>query len=55
MEPTFAPLTPEAPKNNSKTIIIAVVALLLILCCCCVVIGLWGWNYGDQIIESLGL
>lgn len=54
MEPTSETLTPETPKNNSKTIIIAVVAALLIVCCCCLAISVLGWTFGDQIIEALG-
>ncbi len=53
MEPTSAPLTPEAPKSN-KTLIIVVV-VVLVLCCCCLAIGALGWTFGDQIIEALGL
>ncbi len=52
MEPTSAPLPPEAPKSN-KTIII-VVAVVLVLCCCCLAIGALGWTFGDQIIEAFG-
>ncbi len=55
MEPTSTPLTPETPKNNNKTILIAVVVVLLLLCCCCLATGILGWNYGDQIIEALGM
>lgn len=53
MEPTATPLTPEEPKSNKKTIIIAVVAALVILCCCCLAITIFGWTFGDQIIEAL--
>lgn len=45
-------MTPE-PKKNNTTLIIAIVVVVL-LCCCCI-IGIGGWMYGDQIVQSLGL
>jgi hypothetical protein len=47
------PGTPEAPKKNNTTIIIAVVVVVL-LCCCCIT-AVVGWQYGDTIVQSLGL
>ena len=44
-------MTPE-PKKNNTTLIIAIVVVVL-LCCCCV-IGIGGWQFGDQIVQSLG-
>lgn len=49
------PLTPapEEPKKSNTTLIIAGVAVVL-LCCCCITLAL-AWQYGDQIIQALGL
>ena len=43
----------DQPKKNNNTIIIAVVAVVL-LCCCCIGIGAL-WQYGDVIMQSLGV
>jgi hypothetical protein len=53
-EPTFepAPLPVEEPKKSNKTLIIAVV-VVLVLCCCCACIGVLGWTFGDQILQSI--
>lgn len=49
------PITPapEEPKKSNTTLIIAIVAVVL-LCCCCIALGL-AWQYGDQVIQALGL
>lgn len=49
------PLTPapEEPKRSNTTLIIAGVSVVL-LCCCCITLAL-AWQYGDQIIQALGL
>jgi hypothetical protein len=50
------PLDPTmtAPKKNNNTIIIiAVVAV--VLCCCCIAVLVLGYQFGDQILESLGV
>ncbi len=44
----------EEPKKNNRTLII-VVAVVVVLCCCCLVIGALGWQFGDQLMYSLGL
>ena len=44
----------EEPKKNNRTLII-IIAVVAVLCCCCVVIGALGWQFGDQIMNSLGL
>lgn len=41
---------PATPQKNNTPIIIAVVAL--VLCCCCATL-LFGWFYGDQILQQL--
>ncbi len=40
-------------EDRNRNIIIIVVAVLL-LCCCCILIG-GGYQFGDAIIDSLGL
>jgi hypothetical protein len=49
------PLTPapEESKRSNTTLIIAGIAVVL-LCCCCIGLAL-AWQYGDQIIQALGL
>ena len=49
------PITPapEAPKRSNTTLIIAAVAVA-VLCCCCIGAALL-WQYGDQILQSLGM
>jgi flagellar basal body-associated protein FliL len=46
----------EAPpqKKSNTGLIIAIVVILLLLCCCCVALLVFGWFYGDQILEALG-
>ncbi len=45
--------TPVQPKKNRTGLIIAVV--VIVLCCCCLTILGIGWNFGDSIIEMLGI
>jgi len=52
METPVTP-APEEPKKSNTTLIIAGVAVVL-LCCCCITLAL-AWQYGDQIIQALGL
>jgi hypothetical protein len=47
------PGTPEAPKKSNTGLIIGVVVVVL-LCCCCIT-AVVGWQYGDTIMQSLGL
>jgi hypothetical protein len=49
------PLTPapEEPKKSNTTLIIAAV-VVVVLCCCCIGVALL-WQYGDQIMQALGL
>ena len=45
---------PEEPKKKFPTwAIIAIV--LVVLCCCCSLFGFLAWNYGDQVLQSLGI
>ena len=43
---------PENPKRNNTPLIIGIVVAVL-FCCCCVTLGLL-WQFGDQILGSLG-
>lgn len=47
------PVTPEAPKKKNTGLIIGIVVVVL-LCCCCATLAL-GWQFGDQIIQALGM
>ncbi len=48
-------LPPEAaPKKTNTTLIIIIVVVVVLLCCCCLALVL-AWQYGDQIMEALGL
>ncbi len=53
MEQTPFPPVEEKKKKNTTLIIIIVV--LLVLCCCCVALGVLGYQFGDQIMQSLGV
>jgi hypothetical protein len=55
MEPVTPEFTPaEPPKKDNKALIIGIVVAVVLCCCCVVVIGL-GWQFGDAIIEALGM
>ncbi len=44
------------PVEEKKTNIWLIVGIAaIVLCCCCVVFSGLAWNFGDQIIYSLGL
>jgi len=49
------PLTPapEEPKRSNTPLIVAGVVVVL-LCCCCIALAL-AWQYGDQVLQALGL
>ncbi|HEU0292628.1 MAG TPA: hypothetical protein VFR47_07820 [Anaerolineales bacterium] len=47
------PPTMDQPKKSNTNLIIAVVAVLLLCCCCIGVAALW--QYGDAIMQALGL
>ncbi len=51
--PDFGTL-PEEPKKKFPTWAIVVI-VLVVLCCCCSIVGFLGWNYGDQIMQYLGV
>ncbi|MFZ5808300.1 MAG: hypothetical protein ACOY16_03370 [Chloroflexota bacterium] len=53
MEQTPFPPVEEKKKKNTTLIIVLVV--LLVLCCCCVALGVLGYQFGDQIMQSLGV
>ena len=52
MSSTPAPL-PEQPKKNNTWLIVVIV--LVVLCCLCAIFGAVLWQYGDQIIKTLGI
>jgi hypothetical protein len=43
----------DQPKRNNNTMIIAAVAVVLLCCCCIGVAALW--QYGDAIVQALGM
>ncbi len=45
--------TPTPTKKNNTTLIIVII-VVVVLCCCCVV-GVLGWQYGDQVLKALGI
>jgi len=55
MDSDFGAPLEEPKKKSNTTLIIVIVVVLLLLCCCCASVGYLGWNYGDQIIQQLGM
>jgi hypothetical protein len=53
MEPSPYTPAPEEPKKSNTTLIVAAVAVA-VLCCCCIGLALL-WQYGDQIIQAMGM
>ena len=50
------PVTPpsvEEPKKSKTGLIIGIVVVVL-LCCCCATLGL-AWQFGDQVIQAMGM
>jgi hypothetical protein len=49
------PITPAPgePRRTNTTMVVAAAAVVL-LCCCCIGLGLL-WQYGDQILQALGM
>jgi len=47
------PVSPEAPKKNNTALIIGIVVVVL-LCCCCITFGL-AWQFGDAVVQSMGM
>jgi len=47
------PPTMDQPKKSNNTLLIAAVAVVL-LCCCCISAGAL-WQYGDAIMQALGM
>jgi hypothetical protein len=45
---------PPARTGPNRNVIIAVVVGVVVLCCCCAALGL-AWQYGDAVIEMLGM
>jgi hypothetical protein len=44
---------PEAPKKNNTVLIIVIV--LVVLCCCCVIASGLAYQFGDLIMQQLGV
>ena len=44
---------PEQPKKTNTWLIVVIV--LVVLCCLCAIFGAVLWQYGDQIIKTLGI
>jgi hypothetical protein len=51
-EPVGTPM-PEAPKKNNTWLIVGIVAV--VLCCCCVIVFGVAWQFGDAIVQSIGM
>lgn len=47
------PPTMDQPKKNNTTMIVAVAAVVLLCCCCVGTAALW--QYGDAIMQYLGM
>ncbi|GAP21765.1 hypothetical protein [Leptolinea tardivitalis] len=47
------PIPPEKKKSNKTWIIVLVVVIVLCCLCSCVGIGIYLWNNGDQIMQSI--
>ena len=43
----------EEKKKTNVGLIIGIV--LIVLCCCLVIFGVVAWNFGDQVMQALGL
>ena len=46
-------LTPQQPKRSNTTVILIIV--VLVLCCLCAVAAGAAWQFGDQVMEMLGV
>jgi flagellar basal body-associated protein FliL len=50
-----APINPVEPaKKSNTTLIIVIVVVVVLLCCCCSLAGVL-WQYGDTIMQALGI
>jgi uncharacterized protein involved in exopolysaccharide biosynthesis len=49
--PAMAPPNPQGPRRIWVIVTIVVVAL----CCACVVAAVLAWQYGDLVLEMLGI
>ena len=47
------PPTMDQPKKNNTTMMVAVAAVVLLCCCCVGTAALW--QYGDAIMQALGM
>jgi len=44
----------EEPKKKNTTLIIVIV-VLVVLCCCCIGGVVVAWQFGDKILDALGI
>jgi flagellar basal body-associated protein FliL len=47
------PVTPEKPKGRN-TLVIVIIVLLVLCCLCAIAIGL-AWQFGDAVMQTLGI
>jgi hypothetical protein len=54
---TPEPIPPAAPpeKKKTNTWLIVLIVVLVVLCCCCLLSGILAWNFGDMIIQNMGI
>lgn len=45
--------TPQKPKGNN-TLLIVIIVVLVLCCLCAIAVGL-AWQFGDQIMQMLGV
>jgi len=56
MEASEMPVMPEGEQPKKKTKVWLIVLIVaIVLCCCCGAVVALGFNFGDQIISTLGL
>jgi hypothetical protein len=51
--PPVAP--PPPPKKKTNTWLIVLIVVLVVLCCCCLLSGILAWNFGDSIMQGIGI
>ena len=44
---------PIEEKKNNIWLIVGIIAI--VLCCCLIVSGVLAWNFGDQVMNALGV
>jgi type IV secretory pathway VirB2 component (pilin) len=47
---------PAAPQQKPKSnTLLIVVVVLIVICCLCACVGALGWQYGDSVMQTLGI